>query len=67
MVRTSLIAFCCVAAVGAALAQGKTPYTAAEMSALLGKGLAVNTASTSGDLVGRAKREPRAARRSVPA
>jgi hypothetical protein len=51
MVRTSLIAFCCVAAVGAALAQGKTPYTAAEMSALLGKGLAVNTSDLQGGRV----------------
>jgi hypothetical protein len=51
MVRTSLIAVCCIAAAGAALAQGKTPYTAAEMSALLGKGLAVNTSDLQGGRV----------------
>ena len=51
MVRASSIAFCCIAVAGAALAQGKTPYSAAEMSALLGKGLAVSTSDLQGGRV----------------
>ena len=42
MFRTSLIAFTCLLA-GAAVAQVKAPYTAAEMQALLARGLLVNS------------------------
>lgn len=42
MFRTSLIALGCLLA-GAALAQERKPFTAAEMAALLGKGLMVNS------------------------
>ena len=42
MVRISLIALGCVLA-SAALAQERKPFTAAEMAALLGKGLTVNS------------------------
>jgi hypothetical protein len=47
MVRFALVAMSVLVG-GGALAQGKTPYTAAEMQALLAKGLAV----TSSDLDG---------------
>jgi len=41
MLRTSLIALTLAALATAALAQGKTPYTAEEMKVLLAKGLTV--------------------------
>lgn len=42
MFRIALVAWSCVLA-GAAVAQDKVPYTAAEMQALLGNGLTVTT------------------------
>lgn len=51
MVRKSLIAFACVFASSGALAQGRTPYTAAEMQALLGKGLVASTSDPQGGKV----------------
>jgi hypothetical protein len=48
MSRTSLIAFCFVLTAGAAFAQGKTPYSAAEMKALLAKGLTVASSDLEG-------------------
>ncbi len=48
MHRMALIALGIVVATGAALAQSKTPYSAAEMQALLAKGLLVNSMDLQG-------------------
>ena len=50
MIRAALI-LGCVFAAGSAAGQGKTPYSAAEMQALLGKGLAVSTSDLQGGKV----------------
>lgn len=48
MVRSSLLALSVVLISGSAFAQGKTPYTAAEMQALLAKGLVVASSDLEG-------------------
>jgi hypothetical protein len=50
MIRAALILGCMFAA-GTAAAQVKAPYSAAEMQALLGKGLAVSTSDLQGGKV----------------
>ena len=50
MIRAALILGCAFAA-GSAAAQVKAPYSAAEMQALLGKGLAVSTSDLRGGKV----------------
>lgn len=48
MRRASWVAMCALVIGGSAFAQSKTPFTAAEMQALVGKGLSVNSMDLEG-------------------